>query len=63
VDVADVKEVVIDSIHSVAIRCHEAAEFTSEELGLQALVSEGEGSEKCFPNLLGAQKGIRAVVV
>jgi hypothetical protein len=34
--VADVKQVVFDSIHSLAIR--------------------GEGREKCFPILLGAQR-------
>jgi hypothetical protein len=30
--VADFQEVVIDSVHSVAIPCHEAAEFTSKKL-------------------------------
>ena len=29
---ADFQEVVIDSVHSVAIQCHEAAEFTSTKL-------------------------------
>ena len=41
-------------INCVSIPLHETAEFTTEDLGLHALVGEGEGVEQLFPNLLGA---------
>ena len=66
--VADLKQVVIDSIQSVAIHCHcdshEADESTSEELGLHAYVIEEEGCEKCFQSKpSGRTKVTRTVFV
>jgi hypothetical protein len=55
--------VTINIVQSADIPRHETAEFTSEDLGLHARVGEEERGEKCFPNLLGAEVIIRAVII